>query len=553
MKRFNILSVVLIAAMLIASWSCGRFEDFKLGNLSTEMEFKPTVVAPLVYGSFSLQDVLEAIDSTGLVEQTEDSLLYIYYKDTAYSVVAADIIILPDKISTETYIESDITIPGWFTMLDGDTLTFNKTERMDFEIEADDQIDSVLLSSGNLNIIVSSEFRHSGELTITSSNIFDTQGDTLVLTFPISELDGSFYSDTDYPLAGYKFEIQEDAGMAYLELHYNLSLIKQTGEGVTIGETAEIQMSFENMGFSHIYGFVAEREVLNVSQSIDIKFYEAVASLAKVHFKDPQFNIYVHNSYGIPIEIDLSEIVARSTIEGTSTPLVFVDPAMSTFDVPAPTVDQLGQTITTARFINSETSNIADILVSSPDKIDFTIIANTGSLPGGGVQNFVLDTSKMIIETELVLPMWLQTAGYEIQDTLDMDLEGILGNLDFVENAKITLNTTNEWPLELNVQVYFLDSLGVVLDSMFDGNKPLLEAAPVDAKGELIKDLLFEVSNEVEFTGEEMSVLADTRQMWIKADASTTDNGTTYVKFYSHYLLHFDLSIIADFRINTSD
>jgi len=546
MKRNNIFSIVLITVMIIASWSCSRFEDFKLDKLSSQMEFEPKIVAPLAYGSFNLQDVLEALDSTGLVEQTVDSLLFIYYKDTAYSVLAAEIIDLPDKINAETYIESDITIPGWLTLLDSDTLPFTKTDRMDFAIEADDKIDSVMLSGGNLNIIVSSEFKHSGELTITSSNIFDPQGDTLEMTFPISELDGSFYSDTDYPMAGYKFEVQEEAGMAYLELHYTLSLIKQAGEGVTLGETASIQMSFENMEFSHIYGFVAQREVLNVSQTIDIQFYEAVASLAKVYFKDPQFNIYVHNSYGIPLEIDLSQIAARSTVNGTTTPLEFDVPADSKFNVIAPTVGQLGQTITTPKYINAETSNIDEILVSSPDKIDFSIIANTGSLPGDGVQNFVLDTSKMIIETELVLPMWLQTEGYEIEDTLDLDLSGILGDLDFVQNAKLTLHTTNEWPLELNVQVFFLDTFGVVLDTMF-GIKPLLEAAPVDSNGELVRDLLVEVTNEVDLTGEELAILADTKFMWIKADASTTDDGTTFVKFYSHYLLHYDLSIDADF------
>lgn len=555
MKRIRRFTLVAVALALIISWSCSRFEDFtRLGDLSTEMEFNPSVVAPIAYGSFTLQDVLEAIDSNGLVSQYEDSLLYIYYSDTAYSLDASDIIDLPDKITSETYIESDVNIPGWLTLGDGLPFTFTKTERLDFEIEADDQIDLIILSGGILNIVVSSEFQHSGELSITSSQIWDSNGDSLELMFTISELDGSFMSDTDYDMTGYSFEMMEENDTAYIDLHFSLTLVKEAGVGVTVGEEASIIMSFENMEFSHIYGFVAQREVLNVSQTIDIAFYDAVASLADVYFKDPQFNLYVDNSYGIPLTIDLSQIVARSTSEGTSTPLVFDDPADEEFQIEAPTVAQLGQTVTTAHFINAETSNIDEILVSSPDKIDFDIIASTGS-PLGGPQNFLLDTSKMDIIAELVLPMWLQTGGYVLQDTIELALDAMESNLSMIERAELTITMTNELPLEVRLQGYFMDTItNIVYDSLFDeGTLPLLESAPVDAEGDLVRSLLEEYSVVVELTGEELANLEKVNGLWFKADASTTDNGLTYVKFYSHYKLSYKVSMAADFLINTSE
>ena len=72
MKRIRILPIVLIAVLIAASWSCSRFEAFKLGDLDTEMEFKPGIIAPLAYGSFNLQDVLEDIDTTGLLLISDD-------------------------------------------------------------------------------------------------------------------------------------------------------------------------------------------------------------------------------------------------------------------------------------------------------------------------------------------------------------------------------------------------------------------------------------------------------------------------------------------------
>ncbi|MFC2129381.1 hypothetical protein ACFLQX_01230 [Bacteroidota bacterium] len=555
MKRIRRITLVTAALALIVSWSCERYEDFtRLGDLSTEMEFEPSVVAPLAYGSFTLKDVLEAIDSTGLVSEYEDSLLYIYYTDTAYSVSAADMIDLPDQVTSETYVKSDIEIPGWAGG-DGQTFVFTKTEKLNFEIEADDQIDSILLKSGNLNIIVSSDFKHTGNLTITSSQITKPNGDTLVLPFPISQVDGLFYSEENHDMSDYTFEMVEENDTAYLYLHFTLTLEKETGVGVSVGEEAEILMSFEDMDYSHIYGYVAERPVLDVSQTIDVALYEAVASIVDVYFKDPQFNLYVDNSYGVPLSIDLSMIEARSTLEGTTTPLVFDDPLDAEFRIDAPTVEQLGQTITTVHYINSETSNIDEILVSSPDKIDFNIKASTGSPLAGGSQNFVLDTSKMHIITELVLPMWLQTGGYMLEDTMALDLASVIGNLSMVERAELTINMTNELPLEVRFQGYFMDTItNIVYDSLFDeGTLAFLESAPVDAEGNLVRSLLEEYSLVIELTAEEFDNISNANALWFKADASTTDNGLTYVKFYSHYELSYQVSMAADFSINTSE
>lgn len=556
--RFTFAAVVLT---LMISWSCSRFEDFtRLGDLSTEMEFNPSVVTPIAYGSFTLQDVLEAIDSTGYVEQYiddedyQDSLLYIYYTDTAYSFSADEVVVLPDKITTETYIESDVNIPDWVTLGDGLPFTFTKRERLDFEIQDGDQIDVVLLSGGDLSIVVYSEFRHSGDLTITSSQIYDPNGDSLDITFPISELDGSFSDTIYYDMNEYTFELFEENDTAFMDLNFSLTLVKEAGVGVDMSEEASIIMSFEDMEFSHIYGFVAEREVLNVDQTISIDFYDAVATLADVYFKSPEFNLYVDNSYGIPMTIDLSQISARSTVSGASTTLVFDDPNDEVFKINAPTVDELGQTVTTLHPINAGNSNIEDILVSSPDKIDFAIIASTGSPPEDGPQNFLLDTSKMDIIAELVLPMWLQTGGYAMQDTIALDFGSLLGDLSMIERIELTIDMNNELPLEVRFQGYFMDTLsGIVYDSLFDeGILPILESAPVDSDGELLSSLN-EYTLPVIITEQKIANLQNVNGLWFKADASTTDNGLTFVKFYSHYELEYKVSIAAEFLINTSE
>lgn len=556
MKRIQILPIALAAAIIVASWSCSRFEAFNLEDLDTEMEFRPFIIAPLAYGSFNLQDVLEAIDTTGFVSLTEDSLLYIYYTDTAYSVKASEIVDLPDKVSTETYIEADIVSSAlWGALPPGSELPFPRTDILDFEIEPGDQIDSVILKSGGLSITAASEFKHSGTLKISSPNIFKPNGDTVVHEFVISDASGNYSSDTVFSMAGYKLEISEDAGNAFIRVNYTLTLKKESGGVISPGETASLSVSFESMEFSHVYGFVSNREVLDVDQTLALDFFDIAASLKDITLKAPEFNLYVDNSYGIPMEIDLSSIQARSTSEGTTLPLIFDHDSLKVFQVKAPTVEQIGETVNSMHPINGGNSNLEDILSASPNRLDFDITANTGTIPGSGIQNFLLDTSQMDVIFEVVLPMWLQTGGYALQDTIDMDIGEVVGNLNFVDSATITLNYINELPLEVRLQGYFLNSSGTVLDSLFAEGSKTIESSSVDDDGVLIPDPLGlnEKKFEIEMTGEQMSNLSDCVFLWFKADASTAEMGTKFVKFYSYYELSYSLFIDAYFRLNTEE
>lgn len=551
MKKIGKQSIITILVSASLTWSCeGYMDQFKMDKLSTEVEVSPSIAAPVVYGSFSLQDVLEAIDTTSFVSQTEDSLLYIYYLDTAYSVNAGELVDIPDQVTSETYIESDIAIPDWLALGEGETYVFTKTESLNFEIEEGDQIDSVILKAGNLNMSIFSEFRHSGELTITSSSIFDDNGDSLDMSFTISEVDGSYSSDEDYDLTDYRLYFEERNDSAFLDIHFSLLLTKSAA-GIDLDDECGIIMTFEELDFSHIFGFIAEREVINATETMEVQFYDAVSSILDVLFKEPEFNLYVYNSYGIPVSLDLNNVLARSSTDGSDYPLTF-EPGVFPFLVEAPTVNQLGETVVSELEISYNSSNIVDVIAEAPDRLTFTVQAETGSIPGGE-QNFVLDTSKMIVEAELVLPMYLRTEGYTIEDTLDLDLEGMFGDFSFIQDANLRLTTLNEWPLEMEIQIYFMDETYTVLDSIFKESKPFLEAAPVDAEGELATEVLTPNVINVDYTGEEFSNLDGTKYMWFKANASTTDNGATYVKFYSHYLLNYDISIEADFLINPSE
>jgi hypothetical protein len=548
-----IITTTAIIAMLITGSCDGYMDQFSLDRLSDEVEIQPSLAAPVAYGNFSIQDILETLtDSAGLVSQTEDSLIYLYYSDTAYSLSAADLITIPDHFTSETYIQADINVLAWNTLPVGSQHTFHKQELLEFSIEPEDRIDSIMVKAGSMNLEAYSEFKHSGELQVTSSNIIDPNGDSLDITFTISDTAGTFMSNTSYDMTGYKLTMDEISGNAVAVLNFNLTLVKSS-QPVLLGEEAGLLFEFTELEYDAVYGFIAERNITSLNESIELGIFDQIDQIPDIYFADPQFNIAVHNSFGAPLSLSIDTLRARSFKDGSYTYLEFKNDTMNPFFIYAPTVDRQGEEVTTERYFNVQTSNIDELLASVPDQINFAFGASTGNPEGSTEQNFLLDDSKMTVETEVVLPMWLSMSGYTVVDTLDLAFDSLLMNLSFLEEALFRLTTTNEWPLEIAVQIYFLDAADTRMDSLFSDQKILLNAAPVDSEGELDRSALQEHVVDVELTAADLDELEGAKKMMLQVRAVTTDNGVPTVKFYSSYLLNYKLAIDADFNINSRE
>ena len=335
-------------------------------------------------------------------------------------------------------------------------------------------------------------------------------------------------------------------------IDFNLTLTKSAA-GIGADEEAGVILTFENLEYSSVFGFIAPRELTDIEESIEIDFFSGLDEVPKIYFADPQFNLAVHNSFGIPISLNINDFRARSFFDGTYTDLVFKNDTMNPYLVHAPTVDQLGQVVTTERRFNVETTNIDSLLSSVPDKIDLSFTASSGNLPGSTEQNFLLDTSKIVLETEVILPIWFSTSGYTLRDTLDIALDSLLADYGFIERLGFRLTTVNEWPLELSVQLYFMDQMGEIIDSLFEDRTVILDAAPVNDNGEVLIESLVPYELNVELSGNDLADIENASNLVLSVRAITAENGVPTVKFLSSYKLNYGLSVYADFRINSNE
>lgn len=536
---------LLIGTLLLTT--CHK-DYFELDKLSDEIELEPTLVAPLINGSMTLEDIVERVDTLGFTRVDNDSLIYIVYEDTAFSVRADTLVDVPDKFNTETYIDSDINIPIWIGSAVGDTVPFFKSELFSFELDGNDRVDSILIKGGQIVIDVMSSFEHKGLLTISSSQILNVDRDTFATTIDISQPDGSFMDQLIFPSDRYLLKTSSQGDSSYIEINFRLDLIN-SGNPINPDDECEITSSFIDLDFYSVFGYIDSRDLINESGEFDIPLYENNPDLAGIIFSDPGINIYTSSSIGIPLEIELNDVIATSSRDGSMKELTFN--GEYPFQIGAPGIDQIGERVNSEIIINKTTSNIDELLALAPSHITYNVAGRTSE--GTAVdQHFVLDTSVMDLSLEILLPLDFKSEKFALQDTFEfgLDLEGI--DPDMIKFIQFDLTTRNELPILFQVQGYLLDSTYTMVDSIFDeGQAVLLEASQVNDEGKLVQ--ASEETNSITFPSDKIAGLKNVSYLKFEAIMITSDAGNTFVKLYSYFTLEFELSVNAQIRVNTRE
>lgn len=525
--------------------TCNK-EYFDLDRLSDEIELEPRLVAPLAYGSMSIRDLVELFDSSGYIDEFEDGLLYLAYSDTPFSVKADTAFEVPDKLVTETYIDSDIQTPEWLGAAVGDTVSFYKSELFELDFDGDDRVDSILIKGGEIVIDVTSSFEHMGILTISSPQIMNAARDTFSTMIEISDLSGTFVDQQIFQSDGYFLTVTEENDTSFI-IHFKLDLIN-SGNVINPDDECEILTSFENIGFYRAFGYVASRDLITEDGAFAITFFEENPDMASLIFNDPQINIYISNSLGIPMEVELDNVIATSSRDGSTIELAFTEG--HPFQIDAPGIEEIGSRAESEVNINKNTCNIDELLASAPSEITYQIIGRTQA----GTQDeehFVLDTSVFDLELEFLLPMDFKSTGFAFEDTLEFEVgeEGV--DTSLVKFAQVSVTTVNDLPIELELQVYLLDMSYAVLDSVFDADAVILGASQVDAQGKLTQAT--EEINSIIFPAEKLGKLEDVQYLQVVARMITSGAGQQFVKLYSDYELDFEISMFANLRINTRE
>jgi len=546
MRRRCIFGLVGLLLMAVAISSCQK-EYFQLDKLSTEMEIQPNLVAPLVNGSMSMGDIVELFDSSGYAGEFEDGLIYLAYSDTFANLTADTLDLVSDSYYSEYYLDPEIgTDPVFISSNIGDTVHFQKSTDYSIQIEGDSRLDSILFKGGEMLIELSSDFRHEGVMYISSDYIRDPSGNSYSNSIIINSAAGGFTGSINHSLEGYTLETVKQGDSSIFTVNYDLALIN-SGNPINPGETCGILTGMLDLGFYGLYGFIDPLEVLSERGHQDIAIFTDFPALAHLKLADPRIDLSTESSLGIPFELTLDSVFAFAE-DGSSLELEFYEG--HPFKIPAPTLSQLGEKAIGEFNINNQTSNFHELMNLAPERISYRV--SGGVDPDIPDQNhFLLDTSRFVLEGDFLLPLDLRYTRYALTDTLEFEIGD--GGIDtaMVKEVELKINTLNELPIELDLQLYLLDASHTLIDSVFEQEGVFLPASEVDSDG-ILQSASEQVSS-AHFYTDKLARLDQVRYIYVKAGIVTSRQGTPYVKFYSDYSLDFEISLHASLKINTKE
>ncbi len=233
-------------------------------------------------------------------------------------------------------------------------------------------------------------------------------------------------------------------------------------------------MGFDFLDFKYIEGNFGQR-VFDISGDIiTVDLFNNWES-GGILFSDPQLKLSVDNSFGMPTRSNVNQLDIE-TLDGRI--LTLESPLLDAgLDFDFPTRDQVGTVLNTTYTFDQSNSNLKALFEEKAVRVVYDVDAIVNPdlpIPTG----FFRDDSFFSIDFGLVLPLIGSVDNLVLQETTEVDL----GTYDEIESGSIKVIASNDYPLDIHLQVYALDEDRMVIDSIFSEAPYFIEA------GRLIND-----------------------------------------------------------------
>lgn len=294
----------------------------------------------------------------------------------------------------------------------------------------------------------------------------------------------------------------------------------------------EIEFDASPAKFEYLDGYLGQ-DTFDIS--IDDLDVSQLAELGRgIRMENPKMRIYVNNSFGIPILVELD--ITSKDEEGNELPMNVQD-----MNFPYPSIAERG-TIKTETFeINKSNSDIVECL--GMPAVLFDIKGRAIMNPDGftGFTNHITNSSAIDLGFDADIPMTFTAQNFAYVDTLDQGsaLQG-LADFDLLE---LKIKTNNGFPLGGTLDLIFTDSAYDVIDSLTEVT--LLQSAIVDTDGKITESS--ENMSTFLMPGAMLDKL-DARKcqyIFIRTNFNSYDKGNVPVSIYTSCALDISLAFRA--------
>lgn len=529
-KQRKFLRIWAGLVIILSISSCLPDEDFSDVKVKAP---SPQVALPLFNTTLTVEDMLQ-MNEAGTLQKNADESYSVFYQSGVQSKPVADYFPeIPNQQFSESF-SLGLGDPGFSltgvppTIFEG-FIPFDNNELVIYSIES---------NQGTLLVRIESDYQHDLEIEASFPNIIDPDGNTLTLNFVLPYWNGSGISEENINLSGYKINLEDK------EISYSLQ-VSIVGSGQPISPSDEINFNFsiDNLEFSHLSGNFTDIQVPVGADTLSIPALAGVVDGTIA--TNPNMSLSFSNSYGVPVTPDFSQLYIQR-IDGTVVRLQDEDGYdffNGGFSFPYLT-ERSSEPVTKTYRLDSETSNIDDAFSNIPTGLTYGFGFGLNSRETD--TSFISSSSQIGVNLDLEMPL---EAGFNI--TLEDSIEVSFSELEDVEELKLLLKTENDFPINANLQVYFLDNEGKIIKgsegesiSLFEGEDKFLVAAEIinSETGETVP-----ANTDLPMTAtinrDKFEKIRGARHLLVRAQFdSQSDESYNRVKLYSFYSIRFSLA-----------
>jgi len=496
----------------------------------------PELAVPLVNSELTLSDLIDEANSEYITVDNEQ-LIHLIYRGSVISIDGEDVIYTRNQSISNvlTFNPSEI---AEFNL--NDSVVIERDFNLFYDVNYGD-IDSMLMKALDWSASYSTGLDHDVivEFSLPSAKRNGTSfSNTATMSFGQS-------AQVAESLAGYLFDMtQGPNGTNDLPIKFKVTVRKTGSSVLNPGSTINFNMRFDKNKFRTFWGYVGMEDLINSeADTLELNIFDD-SEEGEFTIDDPRIKLIYTNSFGLPTEAEFLQFRSFSKQTGFTDITGFP----TQLNIPYPTPAQFGQTLSDSIVLNKTNSNIGAVISSQPEKIVYQFEASTNP-NGREQQNFIMDTSRLSFYLDFDLPLRGTADGFHLEQDEDFDLD--LGETVDLDHVVMRLYLENDFPVDLDVQIYYLDDMGTVIDSLFTPRDLLISSPPVDNDRRTIG---FTTSiHDVNYSKSRIEAIEQAKQIRIDASINTTKDGQTQptVSFYEDYGLRVQLGVAAKVLIKT--
>ena len=417
----------------------------------------------------------------------------------------------------------------------------NQPQSVSFPFPNGARLKKVKFLSGDLQIILKSTIADSIHFNYQLPSATDASGKPINITSilpPAASGQTSSYT-VNYNLAGYTFDLtgpKKDTVNTFFNLL--IARIDSNGkvESISLNDSLYVSYAILNVVPEYINGYLGSDTLNYGPVTIPFSVFKNIKG-GTLNLKNINVSLAVQNNIGANGRVIVHQ--AQGIHSATNSP-VSLTGAMINKNLNIPRAVDHPLTPTLSNFtLTPSNSNVLNFIDNLPDKLNYNLTVYVN--PNGNVSNyndFVYYGSGMDISMNMNMPLSLIANRLELVDTIPFSLtsNSTTTNSAAIQSGVLTLIANNGYPLQANVQIYFLDGSYNIMDSLLASASPVA-AGVLDNNCQVVSSTQSKIS--APFDEAKLNRIKLAKYAYVKSYFTTVPNSQcgNYVKIYSNYSL----------------